>query len=726
MKKFLKVLIWLAAGLAILVIAAAIAVKIFFPPEKIKALIEKQAAAQLHRQVKLGDVSVSLFTGLGISNFSLSEAPDFSAGTFVSSEKFVVVPRLLPLLQKKVFIKELELVKPQVNVVRNADGKTFNFSSLTATSSTTVTSTASAPAEQAPSPLAFLVSKMTLSSGHISFVDKSPAAQSTDIDNLDLTIRNLTLVAPVEMKTSFDVKTKGIQAAIAFAGSVNLIKGSAKIKELSLASGESKILVSGETKELTGDAPSFDINTKIAKLEPSLLTALGAMPASLKFKDPIKGDITLKGTMAAVDTTFNVAVGALSLSGQGAIKSPADPSRRFKISAQTNEFPIAAMLGMLAPDTLPKDVKLGGAAKATVDVDGTADAGQLTLKLDGKPLEVVYGASFKKAAGVPMSFETSGAYAMPLALTLKDLKFTLSQLVCAGDGTYKSTYAFNLKTNAFSLEDIAPMVPPMQGYGLTGKTTVTMKVTSADVKGVARLENVAVSTFGVKMTGIESTINFTTTDTSGKMTGNLIKHDYFSGQKPTLEWNLTNAADMAKMAGTASMKVGPGQFQNIQKLTADSKAARILFLPITLLQKASKAAGGAIKLPSFDNIAYQSMTGDYTFKAGLMTVTSYVLDSSQIGATMKGTVGLTGAQPLNLTSVVKAASGLIGGSVGEILNDEQGRATLNMTIKGTVGEPDVKVDTTEIKKKAIETLKEKYGDDLKKQGEKLLKGLFNR
>jgi hypothetical protein len=148
----------------------------------------------------------------------------------------------------------------------------------------------------------------------------------------------------------------------------------------------------------------------------------------------------------------------------------------------------------------------------------------------------------------------------------------------------------------------------------------------------------------------------------------------------------------------------------------------VLFLPVTLLQKASKAAGGVVKVPSFDNVSYREMTGDYTFKAGVMTVTKYELVSPDLGATMKGTVGLTGTQPLNLTSVVKASAGMIGGTIGEILNDEQGRATLNLIIKGTLNEPSVTGDFADVKKK----LQQKYGDDLIKEGEKLLKGLFNR
>src|SRR5690349_6287302 len=105
MKSLLKWLGILAAVFAVIVLALTAAIRIFLPPEKVKALVEKEVSAQLHRQVKLGDVSVGLFSGLSLSNFQLSENPDFSKGTFIASDQFVVRPRLLPLLAKKLFIK---------------------------------------------------------------------------------------------------------------------------------------------------------------------------------------------------------------------------------------------------------------------------------------------------------------------------------------------------------------------------------------------------------------------------------------------------------------------------------------------------------------------------------------------------------------------------------------------------------------------------------------------
>src|SRR5262245_5585616 len=104
MKRTLKILAILAGAFAVLLIAAGIALRIFLPPEKAKALIEKQAAAKLHREIKVGDVSVGVISGLKLTKFALSESPTFSKGTFVSSDELRLRVALLPLIRRQIVI----------------------------------------------------------------------------------------------------------------------------------------------------------------------------------------------------------------------------------------------------------------------------------------------------------------------------------------------------------------------------------------------------------------------------------------------------------------------------------------------------------------------------------------------------------------------------------------------------------------------------------------------
>ncbi|MCG3205608.1 MAG: hypothetical protein KCHDKBKB_02330 [Elusimicrobia bacterium] len=732
MKKIIKIAGFVALALAVLLAGLALAVRLYFTSERVKGIVEKQVAEKLQRQVKLGEISVGLFSGLTITDFSLSEYPDFSNGTFIASQRFQLVPQLLPLLRKKIFIDELSLIHPQVNIIRHADGKTYNFSNLTSPPPTSAEG--SAAEEKSPSPLAFLVSKVSIESGRLSFVDQSPAASSIDINELNLHVRNVSLVAPVEARTDFKVKFRGIDLVVDFEGTVWALKQSAKIKELHLKSGTSSLNVTGEVTEAMGKNPLFDIQVFLEPLDSSLLEALGALPSSVHLKDPLSGTFTVKGSMTSVDTTFKLMMGLLNLEGQGTINSPLDPKRKMVLKLQTNECPVQTLLAFVPPDSLPKEVKLNGKTQLSLKLNGTMETGEMDVHMEGKNMDVAYSTDFKKQAGLPLSVGIQGKYGLPLALNMQAISFNLASMQMTGSGTYKSVgekskYVFDLKTNIFPLEDFVPLVTALQGYALTGKSSTQMKVTSAstgpDVKGTAQLRDVFLSTSGVKVNNITSTIDYTMDDASGKLAADKITHEYFTGSNLDLKWNLTDVRDMAKMAGSAHMKLGKGDFQNIQKLTADSKMARILFMPVTLLQRFDKVAA-AIKLPSFNQVAYKEMRGDYTFKSGVMNVKKFDLDANDLTADMNGTIGLVGNQPLNLDSVVKVAAGLIGGTVGDLLKDDQGRATLKMKITGTLMEPQVKVDTGDIQKKGMEVIQEKYGDDIKQGVDKLLKGLFKK
>jgi hypothetical protein len=57
-----------------------------------------------------------------------------------------------------------------------------------------------------------------------------------------------------------------------------------------------------------------------------------------------------------------------------------------------------------------------------------------------------------------------------------------------------------------------------------------------------------------------------------------------------------------------------------------------------------------------------------------------------------------------MRAVMKLAAGSIGGSLGNILQDENGRPTIKYTITGTMSNPNAKPDLQETGKKAVQEL----------------------
>lgn len=127
----------------LLIIAAGIAAMIIVD----KPFIESQMEKALHRQVRIGDVSGSLFSAVSgfsvsdvkISNYKTDKAIEALKGkpvapgdTFASMKSFKFRISIPPLLSGKFVLNEIMLYEPVINIVRYKSGA-FNFSDLLVT-----------------------------------------------------------------------------------------------------------------------------------------------------------------------------------------------------------------------------------------------------------------------------------------------------------------------------------------------------------------------------------------------------------------------------------------------------------------------------------------------------------------------------------------------------------------------------------------------------------------
>jgi AsmA protein len=123
-------------GIAILVIvvllvAAALIVPHMVDINQYQGKIQAELQKRLGRQVTLGNMSLSLFPpSFQVENASVAEDPRFgSARPFATTEKLAVSVKFWPLLRKDVEVKSLELLRPHIELVRDAQG-VWNFATL--------------------------------------------------------------------------------------------------------------------------------------------------------------------------------------------------------------------------------------------------------------------------------------------------------------------------------------------------------------------------------------------------------------------------------------------------------------------------------------------------------------------------------------------------------------------------------------------------------------------
>jgi AsmA protein len=154
---------------------------------------------------------------------------------------------------------------------------------------------------------------------------------------------------------------------------------------------------------------------------------------------------------------------------------------------------------------------------------------------------------------------------------------------------------------------------------------------------------------------------------------------------------------------------------------------------------ALKAVG--LSTDSAKATAFSAIETDLAIKQGIINVQRLLMDSHDFQATGTGTVGFD--QTLNLKLNLNLSQGLsqnVAGSIpGAKLAMAGGRLSLPLTVTGTAQAPSYGVDAKALTGKVQEQVKEKAKEaiggllkgtskpeDVKKQGQELLKGLFGR
>src|SRR5215467_12992770 len=125
-KLFVGIAIFLAVLVAGIVVFAAT-----FNVNHYRSAIQSQLERRFGRPVTLGEMHLSIFPlRFRVQDLAIADDPSFSADApFVKTQQLDVAIKLLPLIHNQVEITSLDLLKPNVNLIRNLNG-TWNFASL--------------------------------------------------------------------------------------------------------------------------------------------------------------------------------------------------------------------------------------------------------------------------------------------------------------------------------------------------------------------------------------------------------------------------------------------------------------------------------------------------------------------------------------------------------------------------------------------------------------------
>lgn len=267
----------LGAFLAACYLAADLTLKNLLSEERLRVMLIEPVQDQLGRQMEIGSIKASVFSGIEIKDIIVKEKNPAQA--FLTIGTFRLNYELLPLLEKRLVIKEVLIDKPTVRIAKDSQG-VFNFADLTLAPKQVVKEIPPPELQKAkPLPITLVFDQIKVSNLNLTFSDQSgklPTITSTTGDLSSSVTLGKTL-AEARYRGSLELIVNSEYQAHRL---VLLVKGDFDNQRISFT-GElnaelDKLFFTGQLANLQA-SPDLTLDLQSAKLDlDNLLTAQAA------------------------------------------------------------------------------------------------------------------------------------------------------------------------------------------------------------------------------------------------------------------------------------------------------------------------------------------------------------------------------------------------------------------------------------------------------------------
>ena len=428
MRKLAGVLIALVVIIVIAIFALPSLVNVNQYHDKIQAELQQK----LHRQVKLGDMSLKLLPfSIRVSNAEIGEDPKFNTGQpFASTQQLAVSAKLLPLLRHEIQVNSVELVDPKIELVRNAQG-VWNFASLQQPSSSNPPAQpgASQPNAAKPSPTqpgpnqskpqpssgqALSLSQLKITNGQVAITDLQKHQSRSVYDHIDLALSNYAPGRPFDLSLAAHLPGQGDQY-VKFDGTAGPMNdqnslatpldGRLKLNQVSLA-GMQKFLNSPQLNQYdaiaSGDASVRNNNgamNSVGQLELDNVRIRG-----VEIGYPIKADYNLGdnlNTDVITISKLNLNLGPTPISLTGSVNTRPTPAQlNVQVKASNASISELARLAGAFGVAFNPGTQVAGNLNADIHAQGATDQPALNGNLNAQNL-VISGKDIPQPVKVP-------------------------------------------------------------------------------------------------------------------------------------------------------------------------------------------------------------------------------------------------------------------------------------------------------------------------------------
>ncbi len=665
MKKLLKLCFKIALVLVILGVGAVVALRMMFPPEKLKAMALEYAKNNLQREISFDGISLNL-VGVTLDNFAISENTTFKNGTFAKADKLVVKIALKPLFKKRVEIATVQLDGLDVNVIKNKNGS-FNFDSLIPASDPDAKPEEKTQTASDASAFVLVAEKIAANDCDFSYKDLQTGMEAS-LNDLNIEINQFDMAEPFDVKVNFTTAYQekngpavSVPVNIALRASLaglDMKNAYVTVNNVSASYKTVKFQLKGGVKDFT--APQADFSGTLSGINNTVFADF--LPNLPNFSLPfinmsVQASADLDaGTAVISQAKLSVMDSALTAAGRVGWNSPA-PTYSVSADLTTDLAQIVQMTDTVAGFN-PGGV-ITGSFKATDKQDGKDVSGSVTFK------------------------NVSALYA----------PFTASKL----NGTIVITSLDNISCNSFT--------------GLLNGEKFTSSFSYKNVRDVMNivfnldLDKLTMDAFpssGEQETSSEQPAEETaakSASSGAEMMMNVkadikvgpISVPYFRADGFALNANLTGVSEsMQKANGQVSFNLQPGAITNLDSFVKENKIVKILLLPISIVRKVA----GVLNIDLFPaennaqkgEIAFTSGEGAYTFVNGLMRVDKTTFDSKLTNLVGSGNIDFkTAALDMKVSATLLTSQTPVVIKIGGTMDNPSGKLDVVNTVGSLVG-----------------------------------------
>ena len=681
-----RLIIVIAAIVAVIIVGLLILPSLI-NVDKYRPRIQAEAQTKLGRPVTLGKLTLHVFPlSVGIAGVTIGQSPGFpSQRPFATASDVSASVGFWSLVRGEPQIKSLRLTRPQIELIRNADG-VWNYSNAAAPAPAQPTAPAPPPPaekQQPAAPTRFTLNDLKITDGQVAVTDLKAKQPRAVYDHIDAKLTDFAPGQPFHLNLdahlpgqgkqllSLDAKVGPLQTGNAAATPVN---GHLSLEEASLASlGH---FFSGAIPKNTDAVMSGKADLKT---EGNSISCKGdlkldqAVIRGSKIDDPIQAryDLAITRPQDVVQIkSGELKLGTVPVSLSGEINAGTTPSNlNVRLNTQGAALSDLARLAGAFGVSLSPGTHVKGTLNADVTAKGPMSDPQFLGSLLLKNVDVSGGSTNVRVPDLNMQLH-GGATITASSITAQDI--VLNNVRAEGK-------------LANGVIQLSPLTADLFGGKESGTWTLDTRPATALCRANAKLTGVDTNKLLSATSSLKDTLY-------GSLTAD-----------GNLSFALSSSTDLARtLNGTLGFNVTNGELKNINILKALSAVGKFT---------GSSAAQGQ------SGTALKRLSGNLDIRNGVANTNDLAAILNEGSLSAKGAVNLAD-QGVNMHMTAVLSNGVsqqvggsrIGGYLNSALANNKGELVMPVLVTGNLSKPTFTPDVNAIAEMKLKNLLPTSGD----------------